>query len=166
MSAPNTGIVMFNWTVGSTNRLTYLMLGFVPDYVRLILDHTGTNPNAIEWFNKGGQTLPASQQAPSVTTAPNQLSQWGGATNGLLTTGSSGIVTQVTGVSAYFGGDQLAATVTKDSNPTYVHPDGTFGTIGLITPAGISIAAALLTSDKLVCGYAIRRSESQKVTGF
>lgn len=175
MSAPNTGIVIAQWTTGSTARLTRLLLGFVPDYCRIFVNHEATNPSILEWFNKGGQTLPAAQQVPNPnaaatgpgTQAPSVISQWLDADDHLLLTGSTGVVTRVTsGIAAYFGGDLIAADNTIDSNPVHIFDDGKFAKAGLVTPAGISIPAASLTANGLNVGIFFRRVPGQKVAGL
>lgn len=164
---PNAGPVIAQWTAHSTARKTRLLLGFIPDYVRIIANHTATSPDVLEWFNKGGQTLPAGQQVPGTTTAPANISQWLDADDHLLVTGTSGIVTRVTtGISAYFGGDVLSADDAVSSNPVHIFDDGTFGKAGLVTPAGIEIPAAVLTNSALYIALCFRRSGGQKVGGL
>lgn len=145
----NTGESMAQWTVGGTARATYVMFGFVPDYVRVFINHSATNPDILEWFNKA------------------TLSQWLDADDHLLLTGSTGVVTRVTtGIAAYAGGDTIAADETISSNPVHVFTDGTFAKAGLITPAGIFLPAAILTANGLCVAIAHRRVADQKVSGL
>lgn len=146
--APNSGPVVAQWTVSSTARATNLQLGFVPDYVEAILNHGATNPDFLYWFNKGGQTLPASQQVGGISAAPSLFSQWLDADDHLILTGSSGVVTRVTtGIAVYFGGDLIAADETVDSNPVHPYADGSFPKAGEITLPGILLPAAVLTAS-------------------
>lgn len=170
---PNSGPVIAQWTTGSTARLTYLMLGFVPDYVIAYINHSATNPDILHWFNKGGQTMPASQWPPgaasgdAATLAPANISQWLDADDHLLTTGNGGNITRVaSGIAAYFGGDVMTADQTINSNPTYVRPDGTFAQDTEVTAAGISIPAASLTANGLNLVVAWRRSQGVSPAGF
>lgn len=167
---PNSGVTIAQWTVSSTARQTYLMLGFVPDFAICFMDHGGTNPNILFWANKGGQTLPAGMTAPGSTssTAPNNISQWLDADDHLLLTGSTGVVTRVTtGIKAYFGGDTLTADKTVDSNPTYVHAvGGTFGQSGEVTAEGLEFPAAILTNSAKNIVLAFRQSAALPPAGF
>lgn len=161
------GITMAQFTAGATARRTLLQLGFVPDAVVVVAAHTATNPNLLFWFNKGGQTLPANMQTPSVTTAPTGLSQWLDADDHLLLTGSTGVVTRVTtGIAAYFGGELISADETISSNPQHPYTDGTFPKAGAITMAGIELPAAILANDALYIVIALRREQDAKVAAL
>ena len=170
---PNSGIVIAQWTTGATARDTYVMLGFVPDFVMAFINHGSTNPDILFWFNKGGQTLPTSQTAPGSTssTAPSVISQWLDANDHIKltgdTSGGTDALTRVTtGIAAYFGSDPLTADKTIDSNPTYVFPDGTFGQSGQVTSAGILVPNGVLTANGLNLVVAFRQSGAITPAGF
>ena len=167
MSAPNTGVAIAQFTAGSTARQTFVQFGFIPDLVLVIANHTATNPDLLLWINKGGQTLPASQQVPNVTTAPSILSQWLDANDHLLVTGSTGVITRVTtGIAAYFGGDLIAADESVSSNPVHPYADGTFPKAGAITAAGIELPAAILTNSALYMVIGWRHTMDQQVAAL
>lgn len=105
--------------------------GFVPDFVILLSNIRGTNPNVYLWANN------------------SEFSLWDVAQS-LLITGSSGIITQdATGITAYDpeGARAINATTlldeaqTANSDPKNVDLDGTAAAAGAYFKAGISIPA-------------------------
>lgn len=130
------------FTSHGTPKDVYVELGFVPDYVRVVVDQDGTNSNLLEWWNPAGFF--------SI-----------GITGYLLTTGSSGNRTKVTTtgqiIEAYAGHDKIAADETNASDPSHVTRAGAYAAEGHITAAGILIPAeAQVASGKvLITAYRI-----------
>lgn len=147
--AQNTGPSIAQFTAGSTERLTHLQLGFIPDFALVIGPHTATNPSMRWWFNKAN------------------LSQWAADDQHLLTTGSSGNITQVSsGIRGYEGGDVLTEDETINSNPVHPFSDGRFAKAGGTTLAGLTIPAASLVANGKYIVVAWRRTEDSQVYGF
>ena len=105
----------------------YVELGFVPDYVRVIIATAGTNSNVAEWYNPATVTMYAAGY--------------------LLTTGSTGVRTVVTTsgqiIEAYTGGDKISTAETTNSTPKHVNNDGTAAAAGHVTAQGVLIPAEL-----------------------
>lgn len=108
-----------------------ICLGFVPDYVRAILDSRATNPNIREWFNR------------------DKFPLWqAGADDSILDTGSTGVLTLDTAsIATYAGGDIVTAT--DVTNGKYRDRAGNVLAAGTRTSAGISIPAG----DQTNSGY-------------
>lgn len=130
----------------SSAGIVYLMLGYVPDFVIMIQNHGGTNPNIRFWFNGGtGQPFGAGFAAA--------LS--------LFLQGVDGVVTRdTTGIGTYAGGDVLTADETTDTDGKHVDVNGNFQLTGAITKAGISIPADHQTAGgrNIVVAFRMNRS--------
>lgn len=124
----NMDMAVVEFISASTAGVVDVELGFVPDFVEVIIAHGGTNPSRLTWFNNA------------------KFSAWAAALH-LLLTGSTGVVTRVTaGITKYDGGESITTTETADSAPKHVNRDGTAAsgtsTNPYITKAGIAIPAA------------------------
>lgn len=109
-----------------------IMFGFVPAYVKLIVDEGGTNSDVYEWYNP--------DYFPQVTDSS-------GSNDVLKTTGSTGVRTRATsGIAAHSGG--TAITSSNDENfrvwETGLAPDTDDYPVSL---AGITIASGIQTNS-------------------
>lgn len=112
-------ITMAQWTSSGTAADAKIQLGFVPDYVIVVNDCQGTNPNMRFWLNPGNFSMAAA-----------------GADDSILDTGSTGVLTLDTAsVAAYTGGDTVTAT--DVTNRLYFDEQGNVTAAGKITQAGI-----------------------------
>lgn len=111
----------------STAGIVYVMLGFVPDFVIMIQNHGGTNPNIRLWVN-GGSGFPFGAGIAAAL--------------GFKVNGADGVITRdTTSIDVYAGGDLIATTETADTAGKHVDQAGAFAIAGAITQAGISIPA-------------------------
>lgn len=131
------------FTSSATKGDVYVCLGFVPDYVKVLLNVTGTNSDVLEWFNPATITLfPASV-----------LSTGGDDGVRIKDTDAADIIT------AYAGGDKIVGADNEATDdPKYVDHTGALIADGKYTPAGIWIADEYQTNSGINIVLAFKNS--------
>lgn len=115
-------VAIVEFISASTAGVVNVSLGFKPDFVLLIADHGGTNPNMRFWVNNA------------------RFSGWAVALS-LLLLGSTGVVTRdTTGITAQDGNVTVPAQ-TENSDPKHLRRTGTIHATGDQTSEGIAIPA-------------------------
>jgi hypothetical protein len=116
----------------STARDTYVELGFVPDYVEVIVEYGGTAPDRLQWANGG-----------AVLNYPfSKFPNWA-AGQCVRDDGADGITEQLAaGIYAYAGGETIASAESVSSNPKHVDRNGDPAAAGHVTAQGILVMAA------------------------